>query len=515
MAAPQLEVIISANIAALEKSLDTAEKAIENLNREAGDTDGLDKLKESFKNLEGASEVVKTELIESGKATNTLVGKFKKGTETAGQLATAFSGLEGAAGEAAGAIGGVLSGFAAGGLAGAALTFIDQLIDKWDTLLLVVGDVGAKLRLQQQVEEGAVNRRESELEIARATLNVTKELADQRIAAAKRAGASEKELAEIQKQNALDLAADQRNIISGVELLQKAQEEYKGVLEGLQDIAAAEGEAENYDRLTVAINKQEAAINISTAALIKQKGVLEDILFVEEKRAAPGRPTAVGAEVNPAGVKLQKFDPTTIVAPVQIELIPQGLTDEEIAEKLALIDLNNQINDLVDNTIAGTIGQLGENIGAALVTGANIIETVGATVLQAFAGFLSELGDQLIAYGTAALAIDALNKVIGTATGGLAAGAAIAAGFALKTFGGAFKAAGQAGFGGAGNVGGGGLQGRGVGGGVGGGSLPAGNTGGPFNGAQTVIFEIEGTKLVGVLERTLDRSRRLNSTTIF
>ena len=509
MAAPQLEVIISANIAALEKSLDTAEKAIENLNREAGDTDGLDKLKESFKNLEGASEVVKTELIESGKATNTLVGKFKKGTETAGQLATAFSGLEGAAGEAAGAIGGVLSGFAAGGLAGAALTFIDQLIDKWDTLLLVVGDVGAKLRLQQQVEEGAVNRRESELEIARATLNVTKELADQRIAAAKRAGASEKELAEIQKQNALDLAADQRNIISGVELLQKAQEEYKVVLEGLQDIAVAEGEAEDYDRLTVAINKQEAAINISTAALIKQKGVLEDILFVEEKRAEPRRPTAVGAEVNPAGVKLQKFDPTTIIAPVQIELVPRRLSDEEISDKLGLIDLTSQIDDLINDTIAGGISDAADALGTALATGENIIGALGQSLLQTFSNFLGGLGDRLIAFGTAALATDVLVKALSSGFAGLAAPAAIAAGFALKAAAGAVRsfASGGIGGGGAGAGGGGGATG------------PVTNGGqissGAFGGDQTVVFEIEGTKLVGVLERTIDRNRRLGSSNFF
>ena len=59
MAAPQLEVIISANIAALEKSLDTAEKAIENLNRNAGDTDGLDKLNEAFDTLKGKGNAVK------------------------------------------------------------------------------------------------------------------------------------------------------------------------------------------------------------------------------------------------------------------------------------------------------------------------------------------------------------------------------------------------------------------------------------------------------------------------
>ena len=101
MAAPQLEVIISANIAALEKSLDTAEKAIENLNRNAGDTDGLDKLNEAFDSLKGQGDAVKTELINTGKASKGLISNFKNSASSAGELVSAFSGLEGAAGEAA------------------------------------------------------------------------------------------------------------------------------------------------------------------------------------------------------------------------------------------------------------------------------------------------------------------------------------------------------------------------------------------------------------------------------
>ena len=84
MAAPQLEVIISANIAALEKSLDTAEKAIENLNRDAGDTDGLDKLNEAFDSLKGQGDAVKTELINTGKASKGLITNFKTGSHPLG-----------------------------------------------------------------------------------------------------------------------------------------------------------------------------------------------------------------------------------------------------------------------------------------------------------------------------------------------------------------------------------------------------------------------------------------------
>ena len=142
-----------------------------------------------------------------------------------------------------------------------------------------------------------------------------------------------------------------------------------------------------------------------------------------------------------------------------------------------------------------------------MVSGANVIQALGGTLLQAFGQFLSQLGDRLIAYGLAAEAFEFLTKSLGTPAGIGAALGAIAAGIALKAAAGAFTSAAQGGFGGGGAGGGGGATG------------PVTNGGqissGAFGGDQTVVFEIEGTKLVGVLERTIDRNRRLGSSNFF
>ena len=484
MAAPQLEVIISANIAALEKSLDTAEKAIENLNREAGDTDGLDKLNEAFDSLKGQGDAVKTELINTGKASKGLISNFKNSASSAGELVSAFSGLEGAAGEAASSISNVLTGFATGGLAGAAVAVLGTIISQWDNIKVLTGDVAANIALLQQGQEAQQNVALAQLDFEKAKLATLE--------------AQGAEYADIVKQQEAVRAATQDAGNAQNEISNSIAAQIKALKESGEDTKALE--VALFKSGTQAAKLAAEIANIDTAAAkLKETATTTDLTpFVSQ---ALNRIPSGLVDIPTQGIQ-------DIQVPVQIDPIPKELTPEEITAKLGLIELRDSITDLVDNTIAGTIGELGENIGAALISGANIIETIGATVLQAFAGFLSQLGDQLIAYGTAALAIDALNKVIGTATGGLAAGAAIAAGLALKAFGGAFKAAGAAGFGGAGGVGGGG-----------GATGPVTNGGqissGAFGGDQTVVFEIEGTKLVGVLERTIDRNRRLGSSNFF
>ena len=484
MAAPQLEVIISANIAALEKSLDTAEKAIENLNRNAGDTDGLDKLNEAFDSLKGQGDAVKTELINTGKASKGLISNFKNSAASAGELVSAFSGLEGAAGEAASSISNVLTGFATGGLAGAAVAVLGTIISQWDNIKVLTGDVAANIALLQQGQEAQQNVALAQLDFEKAKLATLE--------------AQGAEYSELVKQQEAVRAATQDAGNAQNEISNSIAAQIKALKESGDDTKALE--VALFKSGTQAAKLAAEIANIDTAAAkLKETTTTTDLTpFISQ--ALNTIPSGL-VDIPTQGIQ-------DIQVPVQIDPIPKELTPEEITTKLGLIELRDSITDLVDNTIAGTIGELGENIGAALISGANIIETIGATVLQAFAGFLSQLGDQLIAYGTAALAIDALNKVIGTATGGLAAGAAIAAGLALKAFGGAFKAAGAAGFGGAGGVGGGG-----------GATGPVTNGGqissGAFGGDQTVVFEIEGTKLVGVLERTIDRNRRLGSSNFF
>ena len=172
--------------------------------------------------------------------------------------------------------------------------------------------------------------------------------------------------------------------------------------------------------------------------------------------------------------------------------------------KQVLIDFDASVNELITNSIANTFSNLGSAIGDALATGGDVLSAIGTTIIQAFAGFLSDMGDLLIKYGTLAIVKGKLDLAI--ASGGpisIGAGiAAIAVGVALKAASGAlgsFASSGgrSAGAGGGANANNQSFSSSGFSGGGGGG---------------TVVFEISGQKLIGVLSNTLNANRRLGGT---
>lgn len=170
--------------------------------------------------------------------------------------------------------------------------------------------------------------------------------------------------------------------------------------------------------------------------------------------------------------------------------------------KQILIDFDAAANDLITNAISATFSNLGTAIGDALASGGNVLLAIGTTIIQAFAGFLSDMGDLLIKYGTLAVVKGKLDLAI--AAGGpisIGAGiAAIAVGVALKAAAGAlgsFASSGGAKGGGGANANNQSFSSSGFSGGGGGG---------------TVVFEISGQKLIGVLSNTINANRRLGGT---
>lgn len=170
--------------------------------------------------------------------------------------------------------------------------------------------------------------------------------------------------------------------------------------------------------------------------------------------------------------------------------------------KQILIDFDASANELITNTIAGTFSQLGDAIGNAIATGGDVLSAIGTTIIQAFAGFLSDMGDLLIKYGTLAVVKGKLDLAI--AAGGpisIGAGiAAIAVGVALKAAAGALGSFASSG----GNRGGGGASANNQ------SFSSSGFSGG--GGGGTVVFEISGQKLIGVLSNTINANRRLGGT---
>lgn len=177
-------------------------------------------------------------------------------------------------------------------------------------------------------------------------------------------------------------------------------------------------------------------------------------------------------------------------------------------------DWGSFLNDAIGlafDSVVDTIHGSFEAIGEAMATGDNVFKAFGNAVLGSIGNFLSDLGKMMIQYGVAGMAFAILSKaLLNPLTAVPAAGAMIAAGAVLAAVGGAIKGA---------------ISGRGS---SSSGSYSGSTSGintrtqtgtpqyqatysnsnsGGFNG--TVVFEIEGQKLVGVLSNTLQRNRRL------
>jgi len=183
--------------------------------------------------------------------------------------------------------------------------------------------------------------------------------------------------------------------------------------------------------------------------------------------------------------------------------------DEAAANlKVKLLQLNEDANNIITGSIASTFSNLGSVIGDALSSGGNVLSAVGATILQGLGSFLSNMGKMLIEYGTLAVIKGKLDLAI------LAGGPlAIVAGLAAIGVGVALSAAGSAigNFSAGGSGGGKGVSFRGSSSNE---TKGSNNKGGNFGassggGFQNVVFQIEGTKLIGVISNTLRQNRAL------
>lgn len=171
-----------------------------------------------------------------------------------------------------------------------------------------------------------------------------------------------------------------------------------------------------------------------------------------------------------------------------------------IASLERIKEFNDQARTIISESIASTFSNLGTVIGEALATGGNVMKSAGQALLQGLTGLLSSMGDMLIKMGTAAVLAGTVTKLFGDVTGIGAGLLAIAGGVVLKgVAGGLSKGSG-------GNANSSTSTGADY-------SSPAanygsGNSSGSFSGG-TVVFEISGQSLIGVLSNATDKNRRL------
>lgn len=184
--------------------------------------------------------------------------------------------------------------------------------------------------------------------------------------------------------------------------------------------------------------------------------------------------------------------------------IPPVDTKELALLQLRLMEFNAAANELIQGSIANTFMGLGDAIGSALSEGGNVLMAVGSAILQGLGKFISEMGGMLIKYGTLAILKGKLDIAI-LAGGPIAIGAGIAAvavGVALKAAGSAIGSFATSGSSGSEAAGGGSSSSSGF-------TSSRSSSGFSGSGDGTVVFEIAGNKLIGVLSNTLRQNRSL------
>jgi hypothetical protein len=199
-----------------------------------------------------------------------------------------------------------------------------------------------------------------------------------------------------------------------------------------------------------------------------------------------------------------KLQPIALEIPLQPIIPPDTLT----LAKQQLIDFNDDASNIINDNIGDTFGNLASVIGGAIANGGNVLQSAGSALLAGLGSVMVQLGKMAITTGLGIKGIKVALKSLNPAV-------AIAGGIALIALGTAVSSS-VSGLGGSmGSSGGSGNSGSGGASTNSGGNSFRGSQSSGFGGNSTgggfgsVVFEISGQSLIGVLGNALDKNKRL------
>ncbi|WP_336704383.1 tape measure protein [Chryseobacterium indologenes] len=226
--------------------------------------------------------------------------------------------------------------------------------------------------------------------------------------------------------------------------------------------------------------------------------------FINDTRTFEQKKIDVEKQFNDLRDKINSD--SALTSAEKVRLVKETYLSQTEAIEQSMTRIDKAFNDFKKNTIVDSVASTMESIGNAFGNGANIMESVGLSLLSTLGSVMIDLGKLAISTGVGLLAITTALKSLNPYVAIAAGAALVALGSIVK--GGVSKIGSSMSSGG----GGGGSVSTGTGANYSGSSYSSNySSGGGYGGGGEVVFRLSGYELKGVLDRVNGKNDRLNA----